>query len=301
MLWGAWCAGWVASRARASRAQLLHAHFAYEPACVAVSASTLSGLPYTVTVHALDMYVRTRGLETRLQRADRVVTVCDYNVEQLRVRCPGLATDHIRVVYCGVDPHAFGCSPVDAIATRVLSVGRLVPKKGFDVLLRAIADVRGRGVDVTCEIVGEGPERQHLEDLIADLHLGENAKLSGALSPSAVAGRMCGCDVFVLACRIDEAGDRDSMPVVVKEAMASRRPVIVTATVGNPEMVDEQVGHLVPADDVRSLADAIDAVLRSDEATRRQLGDAGRRRVERRFDLRTETAKLEEIFVDVVA
>src|SRR5207302_10786205 len=106
-----------------------------------------------------DIYVRNRGLCARARLADRVVTVCDYNVGELRSRCPDLAATHLDVIYCGVDPERFRPGPVrpGTGPVHVLSVGRLFEKKGFDDLIRAISELVGRGRDVTCEIVGEGP------------------------------------------------------------------------------------------------------------------------------------------------
>jgi glycosyltransferase involved in cell wall biosynthesis len=297
MLRGAWLAGWVASGLERTDARHVHAHFAHDPACVGLAAAGLARLPFTFTVHAHDIYLRNRGLALRTRKADKVVTVCEYNVEQLLQRCAGLERAHIEVVYCGVDPDAFlvhAPRPARAVP-RVLSVGRLVEQKGFHDLIRAAAILRADGVEIDCEIVGRGPLRTELEALVDELELRGVVRFSGALLPDEVGARLADCDLFVLACRIDESGNRDSMPVVIKEAMASAVPVVSTDTVGVPEMVDDEVGRLARPDDPGSLARAMADVLALTEAERRVLGLTGRARVEERFNLHTETAKLRDL------
>lgn len=298
MLRGAWLAGWVATRLRAADARHVHAHFGHDPACVGLAAAGLARLPFTFTVHAHDIYLRNRGLGLRARKADRVITVCEYNVDQLLQRCPGLARSHISIVYCGVDPSMFVAAenhPRNGVP-RVLSVGRLVAQKGFDVLITAVQELAVQGVEVDCEIAGRGPLLDELEALAKELGIESSVRFSGALLPPDVSERMARCDVFVLACRIDSTGNRDSMPVVIKEAMAAGVPVVSTDTVGIPEMVDAMVGRLVPPDDAPSLARAIGELLALPESERHALGLAGRRRVEERFNLHIETAKLRAIF-----
>ena len=256
MVRGVLWSGWLASQFRRDGVTHVHAHFGTEPACAGLPAARLARLPFSFTIHARDIYLRNRGLDLRVLDADAVVTVCEYNVAQLLERFPQLRADHFELIYCGVDPSAFVCKPPAGHdgAVRVLSAGRLVEKKGYQDLIQAVARLRGEGVDVTCEIVGDGDLGPALADLIAELGLDDVVVLSGALLPGAVAQRMAECDVFVLACRVDDSGDRDSMPVVLKEAMASCRPVVATDTVGIPELVDEQVGVLVPPEDPDALA-----------------------------------------------
>lgn len=297
MLRGAWLAGWVASGLERAGAHHVHAHFAHDPACVGLAAAGLTRLPFTFTVHGNDIYLRNRGLSLRTRKADRVVTVCEYNIAQLLERCDGLRRNRIELVYCGVDPDTFVVDETRAARAvpHVLSVGRLVEQKGFHDLIRSVAILRSDGVAIDCEIVGRGPLRAELEALVDELDLGGVVRLSGSLLPDEVGRRMAACDLFVIACRIDETGNRDSMPVVIKEAMASGVPVVSTETVGVPEMVDDEVGRLAQPDDPASLARAIAQMLALPEADRRALGLAGRARVKEQFNLHTETAKLRDL------
>jgi glycosyltransferase involved in cell wall biosynthesis len=298
MLRGAWCAGWIASGLEKAEARHVHAHFALDAACAGRAASDLARLPFTFTLHAHELYLRNRTLCARLAMADVLVTVCQYNVRELEKTCAPISADRLEIVYCGVDPSEFVFvdRPEHAGPLRLLSVGRLVAQKGFDDLIRAVAVLRGRGRDVTCEIVGRGPLRDELRALIRQLGVEDAVTLVGALAPGAVAQRMAGSDVFVLACKIDDEGNRDSMPVVVKEAMAVGLPVVGTQEVAMPEMIDDSVGRLAPPGDAGALADAIDALLLLGHQGRRQLGLAGQARVEKEFNLFTETAKLRALF-----
>ena len=295
MLRGAWLAPWIASRFRKERATHLHAHFATDAASAALPTAALLGITVSFTIHARELYLRTNGLCERVRRADLVVTVCRYNVEQLRRRCPAAT---VEVVHCGVDLDRFPLRPDPGSrdGLRLLSVGRLVEKKGYADLVDAVAILRGEGVDVTCEIIGGGPLQAELAERIAAAGLGGVVQLAGRRLPEQVASAMRDCDVFVLPCVVAANGDRDSMPVVLKEAMAIGVPVVATDEVGIPEFVDDAVGRLARPRDPRSLADAIAQVAALRAHERRALGEAGRRRVARDLDLRAETVRLKELF-----
>ncbi len=297
LLWS----GWLASAFRRDGVTHVHAHFATEPACAGLPAARLAGCTFSFTIHARDIYLRNRGLDLRIAAADRVVTVCKYNIDQIVERFPTVDPDGLALVYCGVDPAAFDAPPAldHGGPLRLVTIGRLVAKKGFDDLIEAVAVARDAGVDVTCEIIGRGPLQDDLAARTAVLGLGDRVTLAGALDPPEVAQRLAESDVFVLPCRIDNTGDRDSMPVVIKEAMAAGRPVIASDTVGVPEVVDETVGLLVPPENPAELAAAIQKMAGLSVATRNELGAAGRRRVERDFNLFVETNKLKDLFAEL--
>jgi len=296
MLKGAWWAGWIASGVVAQGARLVHAHFAYEPACTAVPVGRLTGLPVTFTVHARDIYLRNRGLDQRVAAAARVVTVCEYNAAQLTQRCPSLSRDRIELVYCGVDPDTFTPrAHTRHDPPRLLSVGRLVEKKGFDDVVRAVGELRRRGLPVRCDLIGSGPLASSLQELIAVEGLVDSVQLLGSRTPAQLAETMPTYDAFVLACRIDAEGDRDSMPVVLKEAMSCGLPVVATAVAGIPELVTDDVGVLVAPQNPRALADALEGVLR-DAVAAEEMGRRGRERVEEHFNLHVESARLAELF-----
>ena len=289
---------WVARRLSASNPALFHAHFAWEGASVAWALSQLLARPWSVTVHANDMFGEPMNLEAKLANADLVVTVCEYNIRWLREEAG--QTRPIAKVVCGVDLPSAVSPPVDGDPVDVIAVGRLVEKKGFDVLVRAMGILRETGQSRTCEIIGDGPLREELRLLIGSLGLGETVKLVGARPHDYVLARIPSGRVVCVPSRVARDGDRDSMPLVAKEALARAIPVVATAVGGIPEMVDDSCGRVVPPEDEAALAEALAKVL-GDEATRRDLGRNGRKRVGREFTLSGEVAKLKSLFTETVS
>lgn len=301
MLRGVWLSGWAATvMSQYPDLERLHAHFATDSSCLADSASELTGLPFSLTVHAHEIYLRNNGLCGRADRATPLITVCEYNYEQLRRLCPRLTRDEVPIIYCGVDPQAFRPTPPASPASAakrgdplaVLSVGRLVETKAFDLLILAMAELRRLELSVECAIVGAGPLQSDLEILIRKLGLESTVRLLGPRLPGEVAELMAASQLFVLPCRIGADGNRDSMPVAIKEAMAAGLPVVATATAGIPEMVDDDVGRLVPPENPGALASAMYELLSLPEHERLALGARGRQRVEDRFNLWHETSRL---------
>ena len=299
---GVWLSGWIATGLVRMGAQHVHAHFAHDAAAAGMVAARLTGMSFTLTVHAHELYLRTNGVCARCVAADRVITVCDYNVDQLARLCPNLNRSKVDVIYCGVDVERFSqvLRPPLRPPAQLLSVGRLVSIKGFDLLIRAVGLLRDQGRDVICEIVGQGPLQSDLEQLRDDLGLRDWIVFRGPLLPDDIRQELSECDVFVLACRIDETGNRDSMPVVIKEAMATGAPVVATREAAVPEMVDHTVGRLAEPESPQSLAECIGELLDLSDEERHQLGRNGRRRVCERFNLETEAARLLEVFSSVI-
>lgn len=272
---------------------VLHAHFAWNGAAAAMCLSKILGVPWSVTLHAKDVFSRLRNLEAKLRDADELVTVCEYNERWLREH-RGLSRPVHRVV-CGVAlPDAGERRPPEV---DVVGVGRLVPKKGFDVLLDAVAKLRVERPALRVEIIGDGGQRAALEQQAADVGVDDVVMFRGALAHDETLDRIASARVFCLPCRVAEDGDRDSMPVVIKEAMARQVPVVASGVVAVPEMVDDTCGVLVPPDDPAALAAALARML-DDPGDR---GAAGRARVEERFTLTGEVAKLRRLFEDMAA
>ena len=283
----------VAVALRDFRASVIHAHFAWEGASVAWALGLLLDRPWSMTVHANDLFSEPSHLSEKLAAADAVVTVCDYNEQWLREEAGYEKSVH--KVVCGVEVPTRPDS-IDPASTDVLAIGRLVEKKGFDVLIGAVAELRRRGQHLRCEIVGDGPERERLQGL-AD-PLGGAVRLLGELPHDVVLDRMWRARVVCVPSRIAADGDRDSMPLVAKEAMARCVPVVGTKVGGIPEMVDANCGAVVPPDDAQRLAEALATTL-ADEVRREQLGRNGRRRVEERFTLAGEVRKLRTVFEEL--
>ena len=261
----------------------LHAHFAAGAALDALRIARLTGLPYSVTAHAYDIFAMPRNLREKLESAALVFSGCDYNVVRLRELAPGA---DVHEVVMGVDAGAFRRQRPLPGGRSVLAVGRLVEKKGFDVLVDAAAQV----ADVRVQILGDGPLRAELERQIAAT--GAPVQLLGGGPPAHVLALMEEADVLAMPCVVARDGDRDSMPVVVKEAMAMEVLVVASDEVGLPECVLAPWGFLAAPGDAAALADALRAALALAPQERAAAGAAARAWVGEHASVDAETARM---------
>jgi colanic acid/amylovoran biosynthesis glycosyltransferase len=261
----------------------LHVHFAAGAALDALRLAALTGARYSVTAHAWDIWLAPRNLRAKLERAAFATTGCEYNARHLRALAPGA---RIHTIVMGVDPERWRRrAPLPAGRT-VLGIGRLVAKKGFGDLARAAA-----GLDARVRIVGEGPLRDTLS----------GAELAGALEPDAVRAELERADLLAMPCIVAPDGDRDSMPVVVKEAMAMELMVVASDEVGLPECVRPPWGRLVPPGDPDALRAAIEELLALGPQERAAAGAAGRAWVTENADVHRETARLAQLIAAVAS
>jgi glycosyltransferase involved in cell wall biosynthesis len=273
----------------------IHAHFAHDPALVALLAHRLTGVPFSLTAHARDLYgIPARTLAARTDPAVAVVTCCRANADYLRetVGASPLLVHH------GVDLERYrpaARAPAGEVP-EILSVGRLVEKKGFADLLAACAQVRDEGLSLRCTIYGDGPMRDELLTLRDRLGLAGTVTLAGACPPGELLAAFQTADVFALTPVVTANGDRDGVPNVLVEAMACGVPVVSTAVGGVPELVAHgENGLLAPAHDPATVARHLAALLR-DPAQRVRLGTNGRSTVEARFDARVAACRLASLF-----
>jgi glycosyltransferase involved in cell wall biosynthesis len=269
----------------------VHAHFAHRTTTVAWWAAHLMNLPFSFTGHAKDIYQTDQnphGLLARKMRAAAFVVTCtDANRQHLEAIAPGAP---VHVMYHGLNADfarlladASAAEPRDGL--RIISVGRLVGKKGFDVLVDAIALLLERGVEVTAAIAGESGDQEALiRQRVTTAGLDEHIEFLGTLSQAELFAEYRRSSVFALACRITDDGDRDGIPNVLMEAMAAGLPVVSTSVSGIPELVDHGVnGLLVPPEDAEALADALWR-LAKDPALSHRLAVAGAETIAEHFD-----------------
>ncbi len=268
---------------------------------MAMFAGLLSDLPFSFTAHAKDIYLPKLNpgdlLRLKLRRAKFVVTCTGANHHHLQEVCSQGAPIH--TIYHGVDTARFAPSvdrQVPPIPT-ILSVGRFVEKKGFPFLIEACRIIREHGVPFYCRIVGEPDEQTDLvQDLIRRYHLEQEVSIGPGVSQEELRAIYQGSTIFVLPCHIVDNGDRDGIPNVLAEAMASGVPVISTAVSGIPELIDNRCnGLLVAPRDPMALAKAIEELL-VDADFRNSLAQAGRETICRIFDSRETTRKLFDLF-----
>jgi glycosyltransferase involved in cell wall biosynthesis len=276
----------------------VHVHFANRAAHTAVFLKEISGIPFSVTAHGQD-FMKDLGSDDLLREicaaAEFVAAETDYSRDLLRQRCPNSAAK-IHRVYNGIDLERFPASrSANNPVPRIVSVGRLVPFKGFEDLIDACAELMRRRIDFVCDIIGDGPLRERLQAKIEQLDLSSRVNLLGSLSQDAVLEKLQTADIFALASTTDAQGATDVFPTVILEAMASARPVVSTRLAGIPELVvDGQTGMLAPPGDPTTLAHALEQLLRDPEL-RLRFGDAGRARIEQHFRIEQTVAPLMEM------
>jgi colanic acid/amylovoran biosynthesis glycosyltransferase len=283
-----WLAAAAARLARGGE-QHVHVHFAAEAALDWMRISALVGVPYSVTAHAYEIFTSPANLREKLERAAFATTGCEYNVRELRSVAPRA---DVHEIVMGVDGErfkrskAYGAEP----EPRVLAVGRLIEKKGFRYLAEAAASLP----DVRFSVVGAGP----LED---ELRATGTLELLGPRQPDEVRALLEDATLLAMPCVVAADGDRDSMPVVVKEALAMEVPVVASDEVGLPELVRPEWGRLVPPGDASALADAICELLALPHTERAAMGRAGRAHVLELASVRRETEKLAGLIERAVA
>jgi len=277
----------------------VHVHFANRAAHTALFLKEISGIPFSVTAHGQD-FMKDLGSDDLLREicvaAEFVAAETDYSRDLLRQRCPNSAAK-IHRVHNGIDLERFPAprSCNGNRIPRIVSVGRLVPFKGFDDLIDACAELARRRIDFVCDIIGDGPRRETLQAKIEQLDLSSRVNLLGSLSQGAVLEKLQAAQIFALASTTDAQGATDVFPTVILEAMASARPVVSTRLAGIPELVvDGQTGMLAPPGDSTALAHALEQLLRHPEL-RLRFGDAGRARIEQDFRIEQTVAPLIEM------
>jgi glycosyltransferase involved in cell wall biosynthesis len=271
----------------------LHAHFCHGATTVTWLAAMIVGLPFSFTAHAKDIYCSSLNpnglLERKLAAARFAVTCTEANRQHLQryaARTPVHRIYHgLNVEFSSLVSRDSSRQPPRDGSFHVLGVGRLVPKKGFDVFVEACGLLARRGVPVSATIVGEPDE--HAEDVderVVRLGLTKQVQRRPAMGQAALYDEYRRASVFCLPCRILENGDRDGIPNVLLEAMATGVPVVTTNVSGIPELVTDGVtGLLVPPDDPEATAAAL-LRLFADPDLAARLGRAGQALVRERFD-----------------
>lgn len=280
----------------------LHSHFIHAPTELTYYVSMISGLRYSISAHAKDIYtIPPADVRTRVNASALLMTCTRFNHDFLRA-IPRIHADKIHLVYHGIDLETFRplrLSPTasstpppaapDPIAasvdlTRFVSIGRLVAKKGYDDILRALRLLKDKGVSFTYDIYGAGRLKAELIGLRDRLGLERHVVFHDVATHPQIIARLREGGLFLCGSRLDEDGDRDGIPNTIAEAMSMELPVLATRVSGIPELIEDGVnGRLVPEKDPEAFAAAIEELL-ADPAGTLALGRAARIRVERVFN-----------------
>lgn len=291
-------AAWLAQELRQRQITHLHAHFGSVAASVARLAGCFAEVPYSFTAHAKDIFhesVDPEDLRRKLRDAAAVVTVSDYNLAYLRQQF-GDDARRVRRIYNGMDLAGLAYRSPAGRPPTILSVCRLVEKKGLTHLIDACALLRQRGVEFSCQIVGTGPLEGELRSQIQRQHLDDWVNLLGPRPQREVFELMQQAAVFAAPYVVGTDGNRDGLPTALLEAMALGTPCVASAVTGIPEIIhDGRTGLLVDQHDSLGLARGLQRLLGEPEL-RQSLATAARSLIEAQFDIVQSAAALRAVF-----
>jgi colanic acid/amylovoran biosynthesis glycosyltransferase len=302
----------------------VHAHFANHPATAGLVVHRLTGLPFSFTAHGSDIHKDRHMLCRKVSEAAFVVAVSRSNADVIAGECGPEARTRMHVIRCGVDldrfrpphqddaeaapdatQHAPGAMPPVPDATQpapgprplsIVAVGTLHEVKGQTHLVEACRRLVADGVDVRCELIGDGPDREALTAQIQAAGLSDRVRLLGLLPHDRLAERMRAADVLVAPSVPSSDGRREGLPVVLMEAMATGLAVVASDLSGIPELVEDDVtGLLTPPGDAVAIAAAL-ARLARDPDLRCRLAAAGRERVQAEYDQDASAQRLVDLF-----
>lgn len=285
----------AARRAAHAGDRHLHVHFAAGAALDALRLGRLLDLPYSVMAHAYDIFREPANLREKILEASFVATASDFTVSHLRSVAGPARAGRVEKLVLGVDPDRFRRRTTYPGGRVVAAVGRLVEKKGFAHLLEAVALLERSSPVDRLMVLGDGPLAPALQAAARDLGVADKVEWLGSRPPEAVHALLERADLFAMPCVVARDGDRDSSPVVVKEALAMEVPVVASDGFGIDEIVRPGWGRLVPPGRPDALAAAIEEVLDLPPDRRAEMGRAGRAWVAERWNLQREAERLVDL------
>ncbi|MGE5464933.1 MAG: glycosyltransferase family 4 protein, partial [Syntrophothermus sp.] len=291
---------WMAEHFKQEGIQHIHAHYATHPALVAWLINQLTGIPYSVTVHAHDIFVDKPMLATKLHDSVFISSISEFNRQYLADLLGPWVKEKTKIVRMGIDPDYYQNgkkAPLgDSRQLEIMSVGSLQPYKGHIYLVKACAELKQRGIPFRCRIIGGGDLYSLLERTIQEEHLDGWVELLGPRTQDDVSLLLRTATCYVQPSVITSTGKMEGIPVALMEAMISKVPVVATSISGVPELVRPgETGWLVPPENVSALADALSEIYHSPvEAERR--AELGHQWVMEEFELSSNVRKLASLF-----
>lgn len=296
-------AGLFAKEIKRSGIGHVHAHWATHPALAAYVVHRLTGLPYSFTAHAHDIYVEQSMLREKIDDSEFVVTISEFNRRFLAGLYGQEIAKKIDVIHCGIDLDVFQPRETTQKADEftLICVASLEEKKGHKYLIEACAQLVKKGVALNCLLVGDGDLRAELEAMIQQYGLLQHVKLLGRQPRHRVGELLAQSHALILPSIVTSKGKMEGIPVALMEALAMQMPVIATNISGVSELVEHNVtGLLVPEKDASALAAAIETVRQDPDAAAAR-GRRGREKVVAEFDLHANTEALGQRFVASIA
>lgn len=284
-------AGILAKQIKQRQIVHLHNHIVEASGTVAMLAAEMGGFTYSFTLHGPYIFFRPHQwrLDEKIKRSLFVCCISHYARSQGMIFAPTEKWNRMHIIHCGIDPTLFDVVSHNESGKRLLFVGRLAAAKGLPILLESLVSLRRSHPDIVLTVVGDGPDRQKLEQITAQLGLSQNVKFVGYKSQAEVRDYFQQTDIFVMS------SFAEGIPVVLMEAMAAGVPVVATQIAGVSELVEDGVnGYLVPPGDAVSLAENIEKLL-NNHKLRAAFGTSGRAKVEKDFNIHHEVARLHNL------
>jgi colanic acid/amylovoran biosynthesis glycosyltransferase len=271
----------------------VHVHFASRSLSLGIMLGMLTDLPVSCTVHAFDIFTRSaNSLRPRLAKCKFIAAISQFNIEHLKNTCGDSTADLCHVVHCGIDMEKFKAVLRRPEPGRMICVARLDRKKGLDLAIETCADLKEQNVYFNFQIIGDGPERKHLEQQIHKLGLQEHVELLGPKANDELTPFFSRACLFFMPCVKTENGDMDGIPVAMMEAMACEVPVVSTRISGIPELVLHNVnGLLAEKENTDLLTKTINCLLCDPNKVLR-FGRVARQQVEQNFNITKTAAQL---------
>ena len=287
----------MAEKMKARGVDHIHAHYATHPALAAFIINNLTGIPYSVSVHAHDIFVDQTMMCEKLKSASFIRSISEYNKSFLIKHCgPGLRSK-IEVIHCGINLKNYQENEDSRKGKfRILSIGSLQPYKGQEYLIKACLLLKRSNIKFSCDIIGGGGLRSSLEQMIHNLGVEDVIRLIGMKTENEVAGYLRKAHCYVQPSVMTDSGKMEGIPVAIMEAMASKLAVIASNISGIPELIEDQIsGFLIPPADEVALAERIFWIYKN-PLKAKKMGEQGFIKVKQNFDLQKTSRQLIGLF-----
>ena len=283
---------------------LIVVHFANARANHALFYNILTDKPYIIKMHATDVFRRPNLFQLKIEKAYKVLTISNYNISFIKNRDKDIDISKFMIHHCGIPIDNYVFKDIFTKNNNVpiiLSVARLSPMKGFDTLIKASNELFKKDIKHKLIIVGFGPDKELLTDLVNKFGLQDIIEFRGYCSPEEIKNLLASADLFVLASKFDEEiKTQDGIPVAIMEAMSTGLPVITTKISGIPELIEDGVnGFLINPGEVIELANKIEEVLKMSKNDLQEIGTNARLKIEADFNLLKLTKELKEMIISI--